>query len=103
MPCTERKHRAPIAERHAADAMTPLRICIRAAPDPHCRVRPCLALRTSSGLGDAFLLETLKSFRMIEHHPTAWHPLSENTRRCRLSRFPYAVLAAIISPHQSSP
>lgn len=44
------------------------------------------------GLGDAFLLETLKSFRMIEQHPAAWHPLSENTRRCRLSRFPYAVI-----------
>ena len=44
------------------------------------------------GLGDAFLLETLKVFRLIEQHPSAWHPLSENTRRCRLSRYPYAVI-----------
>ena len=44
------------------------------------------------GLGEAFLLETLKTFRLIEQYPSAWHPLSENTRRCRLSRFPYAVI-----------
>ncbi len=44
------------------------------------------------GLGDAFLVETLKVFSLIERNPHAWHPLSENTRRCRLSRFPYGVI-----------
>jgi toxin ParE2 len=44
------------------------------------------------GLGDAFLLETLKVFRLIEQYPQAWHPLSENARRCRLGRFSYGVI-----------
>ena len=44
------------------------------------------------GLGNAFLLETLKVFRLIEQYPQAWHPLSQDIRRCRLSRFPYAVI-----------
>lgn len=43
-------------------------------------------------LSDAFLVEILKAFRRIELYPGAWHPLSENTRRCRLSRFPYGVI-----------
>ena len=46
------------------------------------------------GLGDAFLVETLKAFRLIELYPDAWHPLSDATRRCRLSRFPYGVIYA---------
>ena len=44
------------------------------------------------GLGDAFLVEILKAFRLIEQYAQAWHPLSENTRRCRLGRFPYGVI-----------
>ena len=44
------------------------------------------------GLGDAFLLEVLRSIDLIKRHPDAWHPLGSNTRRCRLSRFPYAVV-----------
>ena len=46
------------------------------------------------GLGDAFLLETLKAVQLIEQFPTAWHPLTEEVRRCRLRRFPYSVLYA---------
>ena len=46
------------------------------------------------GLGDAFLLETLKAIHLIERYPSAWHPLTENTRRCRLNRFPYGVIFA---------
>ena len=44
------------------------------------------------GLGDAFLLETLKILKLIEQFPDAWHPLMPNIRRCRLSRFPYSVV-----------
>lgn len=44
------------------------------------------------GLGDAFLVEALRAFELIERHPAAWHPLSEHTRRCRLARFPYGVV-----------
>ncbi|MHB8448208.1 MAG: type II toxin-antitoxin system RelE/ParE family toxin [Rudaea sp.] len=46
------------------------------------------------GLGDAFLVETLRIFALIERYPEAWHPLGEHTRRCQLSRFPYGVIYA---------
>ena len=45
------------------------------------------------GLGDALLVETLKAFKLITQFPQAWHPLSAQTRRCRLNRFPYSVEA----------
>jgi plasmid stabilization system protein ParE len=44
------------------------------------------------GLGDAFLIETLKALKLITQFPQAWHPLSPQTRRCRLNRFPYSVI-----------
>lgn len=44
------------------------------------------------GLGDAFLLETLKALKLIEQFPKAWHPLTPEIRRCRLKRFPYSVV-----------
>ena len=44
------------------------------------------------GLGDAFLLEVLASIDRIGRFPKAWHPLGENTRRCRLRRFPYGLI-----------
>jgi plasmid stabilization system protein ParE len=46
------------------------------------------------GLGDAFLIETLKTFKLIEQYPKAWHPLTQQVRRCRLRRFPYSVIYA---------
>ncbi len=46
------------------------------------------------GLGDAFLLEAVWAFDLIQHHPQAWHPLSGDIRRCRLRRFPYGVIYA---------
>lgn len=49
------------------------------------------------GLEDAFLLEASKAFRLIEQLPMAWHPLSENTRRCRLARFPYSIIYTVES------
>ena len=44
------------------------------------------------GLGNAFLLETLKAIQLIELFPLAWHPLTAEVRRCRLRRFPYSVV-----------
>jgi plasmid stabilization system protein ParE len=46
------------------------------------------------GLGDAFLIETLKTLKLIEQYPKAWHPLTQQVRRCRLRRFPYSVINA---------
>jgi plasmid stabilization system protein ParE len=43
-------------------------------------------------LGQAFLLETLAVLERICQFPNGWHPLSQNTRRCRLRRFPYGVI-----------
>jgi len=48
-----------------------------------------------TGLGDAFLIEAMKVFRLIERHPRAWQSLGEEVRRCRLGRFPYGVIYAI--------
>lgn len=44
------------------------------------------------GLGDAFLIETLKTLWLVEQFPQAWHPLTPEIRRCRLRRFPYSVV-----------
>jgi len=44
------------------------------------------------GLGDAFLIEALKTIQLIENFPHAWHPLTPMIRRCRLRRFPYSVV-----------
>lgn len=46
----------------------------------------------TAGLGDAFLLETIAAIDRIRRFPRAWHALGENTRRCRLRRFPYGVI-----------
>jgi plasmid stabilization system protein ParE len=47
------------------------------------------------GLGNAFLIEVLSAADRIARFPEAWHPLGEGVRRCRLSRFPYALIYAI--------
>jgi len=44
------------------------------------------------GLGDSFLVEFLRTIQLIERYPNGWHPLSNQTRRCRLRRFPYGVI-----------
>ena len=45
-------------------------------------------------LGHGFLLEILASLDRICQHFDAWHPMSKNTRRCQLKRFPYGVIYA---------
>jgi toxin ParE2 len=47
------------------------------------------------GLGDSFLVEFLRTIQLIERHPHGWHPLSSQTRRCRLRRFPYGVIYSL--------
>jgi len=50
----------------------------------------------TAGLGKRFLGEVVHAFGLIQQFPNAWHPLSQNTRRCRLKRFPYGVIYAQI-------
>jgi plasmid stabilization system protein ParE len=45
-----------------------------------------------SGLGLEFLREIYRTIQNILSFPDAWSPLSENTRRCLTSRFPYGVI-----------
>jgi plasmid stabilization system protein ParE len=47
------------------------------------------------GLGNALLIEVLSAADRIARFPEAWHPLGEGVRRCRLSRFPYALIYTI--------
>jgi toxin ParE2 len=47
-----------------------------------------------TGLGHAFLLEVLSAIERTRQYPNAWHPLTENTRRCQLKRFPYGLIYA---------
>jgi len=49
----------------------------------------------SVGLGDAFLLEVLNAIERIKRFPEAWHPFSNNTRRCQLHRFPFGIIYQI--------
>jgi plasmid stabilization system protein ParE len=46
------------------------------------------------GLGSAFLLECLRILQLVGEYPDAWQQLSKSVRRCRLSRYPYAVVYA---------
>lgn len=44
------------------------------------------------GLGLEFAKEVYSTIESICHFPFAWTPLSKNTRRCILRRFPYGVI-----------
>lgn len=46
-------------------------------------------------LAQAFLSDVEKTASLIESHPLAWTEMSAGIRRCRLSRFPYALIYAI--------
>jgi hypothetical protein len=50
----------------------------------------------SQGLGDQFLLEVLSSLERIKQFPKAWHPFTQNSRRCQTRRFPYGIAYQIL-------
>jgi hypothetical protein len=50
-----------------------------------------------NGLGTAFLDEIEATINRILQQPTAWHPLSLRTRRCRTHRFPFGLIYQIRS------
>ena len=50
----------------------------------------------AEGLGDDFLQEIINSSDRIAGYPKAWHPLSQNTRRCQTRRFPYGLIYTIL-------
>lgn len=46
----------------------------------------------SEGLGHEFAAEVKRALQRIIQFPDAWTPLSRQTRRCRLKRFPYGLI-----------
>ena len=50
-----------------------------------------------AGLGLAFVEEVYAVIARIIAYPNAWCPLSTNTRRCLLNRFPYGVVYQVRS------
>jgi len=47
------------------------------------------------GLGHDFLREVREAVSRIIRWPNAWHPLDQEIRRCRVHRFPYAIIYAV--------
>ena len=49
------------------------------------------------GLGLEFAEEVYATAARISEYPNAWSPMSKNTRRCLVNRFPYGVIFQIKS------
>ena len=47
-------------------------------------------------LGNQFLQSVENTIDRIEQFPEAWAPLSANSRRCRVSNFPYGVVYQVM-------
>ena len=50
----------------------------------------------SPGLGDEFLLQILKALERIRQYSEAWQVFTQNTRRCRVQRFPWGIIYQIL-------
>ncbi len=50
----------------------------------------------SEGLGYEFAGEVKRTINRIIEHPQAWTPISKQTRRCRMNRFPYGIVYQVI-------
>ena len=48
------------------------------------------------GLGKRFLFEIKNSIGRIVQYPNGWHPLSNNTRRSLVKKFPYGIVYQIL-------
>ena len=48
------------------------------------------------GLGVEFTKEIYLTIHRIIEYPKAWSPLSHNTRRCLINRFPYGIIYQIL-------
>ncbi|NCT67017.1 MAG: type II toxin-antitoxin system RelE/ParE family toxin [Rhodanobacteraceae bacterium] len=48
--------------------------------------------RERAGLGDEFRDAVWEAIQRVVDFPDAWHRLSSSIRRCRMRRFPYAVI-----------
>ena len=51
------------------------------------------------GLERDFRVAVETAVRRIRETPERWAPLSQDTRRFRLRRFPYSIVYTILSPH----
>jgi plasmid stabilization system protein ParE len=51
------------------------------------------------GLGLEFAKEVYAAIARINQFPEAWSPMSKNTRRCLVNRFPYGVIYRVKSGH----
>jgi toxin ParE1/3/4 len=50
-----------------------------------------------SGLGLEFAQEVYATIELIVRFPEAWAPMSENTRRCLVNRFPFGIIYQVKS------
>lgn len=50
-----------------------------------------------SDLGLEFAKEIFSSIQRVIEFPKAWSPLSLNTRRCLVNRFPYGIIYQILA------
>lgn len=52
---------------------------------------------SQSGLGLEFAQEVYAAITRVIHFPDAWSPMSKNTRRCLVSRFPFGIIYQVKS------
>lgn len=55
----------------------------------------CYYQQQMNGLGDDYIKEIMATINRIKLNPYAWSIFSENTRRCLVNRFPFAIIYQI--------